>query len=202
MNWTSKFSPAPIVRALFCGLVLWGLSAQHSVAALFTLADDNSTASFDTQDPANNYNWTVDGTGQLYQQAFWFRVGNAPEQSIHTLPLGGEVASNTNFDPGLDTLFVQYNGNGFQIQTRYVLDGGAAGSGASDMGEQISITNTGTSPLDYPFLSICRLRFERRPRGRFGRLHQSKYGTSVQAGIGIDRNGRHTGAYASRDRVL
>ena len=143
MNWTSKFSSAPIVRALFCGLVLWGLSAQHSVAALFTLADDNSTASFDTQDPANNYSWTVDGTGQLYQQAFWFRVGNVAEQSVHTLPVGVQGVSDSNFDGNNDTLFVRYvdGFDRFRIETRYILDGGTPGSGASDMAEQISITS-------------------------------------------------------------
>src|SRR6185295_8544965 len=141
---TSRFSSAAIVRGCACLIVIAafsGLFAQRSIAALFVLSDDNSSAAFDTAVPANNFNWQVDGINQLNQQAFWFRIGNVAEQSLHLLPIAGQVATNTNFDPANDTLFVRYNGAGFQADVRYVLDGGAPGSGASDMTEQISITN-------------------------------------------------------------
>src|SRR4029078_12424223 len=39
--------------------------------------------------------------------------------------------------------------------TRYTLDGGSPGSAASDMGEQISIINTGSLPLDLPFFKYA-----------------------------------------------
>src|SRR5687768_13056009 len=95
---------ASVVRAIFCGLVLLGLfsqSATRSFAGLFTLTDENSQVDFDTASSANAFNWRVDGGDQLFQQAFWFRVGNTPEQSVHSLPVAFELASNTNSDPGL-----------------------------------------------------------------------------------------------------
>jgi PEP-CTERM motif len=128
-------------RDFLCGLLVLGLSgmlAQNSVAGLLSLADDNSAADFNTDSQANAYSWTVDGVDQLFQQAFWYRIGNAPQSSLDTLPHPTEGTTDTNFDNDDDTLFVRY-------------DGGALGSGASDMGEQISITNLGASPLDFHF---------------------------------------------------
>lgn len=142
------------LRVFFTGMFLLGLfsqSATRSLAALFTLSDENSVVQFDTSSPSNAYSWTVDGQDQLFQQAFWFRVGNTAEQSLHSLPIGFQLASNTNSDPGLDTLNVVYNGAGFDVEVSYRLDGGIAGSGASDMGEQIRITNNTGAPLDFHF---------------------------------------------------
>jgi len=143
---------------LFCSFVLAAFSAataQQSVAALFTLTDENSVAQFDTATPANNFNWFVDGNDILAQQAFWYRVGNVAEQSLNLLPIGVQGISDSNFDGNPDTLFVRYNGAGFRVETRYTLDGGAPGSGASDMGEQISITNTLGSPMDFHFFQYA-----------------------------------------------
>jgi hypothetical protein len=124
---------------------------QHCDAGLFSLEDDNSTASFNTGSPSNNSNWSVDGENQLNQQAFWFRVGNAAEQSLHTLPILAESATDTNLDFDLDTLFVRYNGGAFWAEVRYALDGGTSGSGSSDMSEQISIINRTGAPLNFHF---------------------------------------------------
>lgn len=153
MNMTSRFRFAPVVRALalcsFCLFSLSGFFAQSAVAGLFTLTDDNSAVQFDTDSQANAFTWTVDGQNQLAQQAFWYRIGNTAEQSLDTLLHPTEGTTDTNFDGDDDTLFVRYNGVGFDVEVRYVLDGGIAGSGASDMGEQISITNFGSAPLDF-----------------------------------------------------
>src|SRR5437868_13133350 len=105
---TSRISFATVWRALFFGLVLCGLAgpaAQHSVAALFTLTDHNSISQFDTASQSNNFNWFVDGTDYLAQQAFWYRIGNVPEQSVHALPIGVQGTSDANFDGNPDTLF-------------------------------------------------------------------------------------------------
>jgi hypothetical protein len=136
------------------GLMVFALAlafAPQTFAGLFTLADDNSTANFNTASSANNSDWSVDGEDQMNQQAFWYRVGNSAEQSLHSLPIAFESAFNTNIDPNLDTLFVRYTGAGFNADVRYTLDGGALGSGSSNMGEQISITNTSGAPLDFHF---------------------------------------------------
>ncbi len=154
---TARFAQATS-RVLVCSVFLVGLTAQRSSAGLFTLVNENSSAKFDTADPDNNYNWTVDGVGQLYQQAFWFRVGSSgPEQSVHLLPIDIEGSTDTNFDGDPDSLFVRYldPNNGFKIETRYALSGGTNGSGASGMSEQISITNTGSVPLAFHFFQYA-----------------------------------------------
>src|SRR5438874_10100500 len=127
----------PALRGLSCFLAVAGVAVctpQHASAALFTLTDGNSVSQFDTATQSNNFNWFVDGNDKLAQQAFWFRVGNVAEQSLHTLPIAVQGTTDSNFDGNPDTLFVRYNGPGFQADVHYVLDGGVAGSGASDMG--------------------------------------------------------------------
>src|SRR3954468_24302409 len=88
---TSRNISCAVARGLFCSFVLAAFSAatvQQSVAALFTLTDDNSIAQFEPAAPANNFNWFVDGNDILAQQAFWYRTGSAgPEFSLHTLPI-------------------------------------------------------------------------------------------------------------------
>jgi hypothetical protein len=171
MIMTSRIISSATLRAAICAIILlvvMGPAAQLSIAALFTLTDDNSTAHFDTESQANNDSWIVDGVNQLHQQAFWYRIGQGdlvPEHSVHELAIGGQIASNTNFTPGLDTLDVLYNGAGFQIETKYSLDGGVLGSGSSDLGEQISITNTSASPLDFHFFQYADFDLRATPAG-------------------------------------
>jgi hypothetical protein len=149
---TSRPRCRKTVRAHFIALLgVFLFSAQCARAGLFTLADENSSILFNTASPTNASNWQVDGVDQLNQQAFWYRVGNTAEQSVHSLPIAFEMASNTNFDPNLDTLFTRYLGAGFHIDMHYSLDGGLPGSRTSDLAEQISISNTGSSPLDFHF---------------------------------------------------
>ena len=124
MNRICSVFLAAVVRASACGLILAGLAgpmAQQSTAALFTLVDDNSTASFQTASADNNFDWHVNGVDQLSHQAFWFRIGNTAEHSVHTLPIDTQGATDTNFDGNLDTLFVRYHGEGFRIDTHYTL---------------------------------------------------------------------------------
>ena len=146
MKKTSLFGLGTL--ALGCCIMLSGVS----FAGTFTLVDGNSIAAFDTSLPDNHYSWEVDGVDHLFQQAFWFRLGTVdPETSLHTLPIDVEGTTDTNFDGDDDTLFVRYIGLDFDAEVRYTLDGGAPGSFASDLAEQVSITNTGSIPLDFHF---------------------------------------------------
>ena len=141
----------PLLGGLFAAV-----APQRADAALLTLIDGNSSADFDTAASANNYNWFVDGNDKLAQQAFWYRIGPAgPESSVHTLSIGLQGLTDGNFDGNSDTLFVRYNGAGFRIETTYTLRGGTPGSGASDMGELITIYNLGASPLDFHFFQYA-----------------------------------------------
>jgi hypothetical protein len=156
MRSTSRY------RAALCGLCssaivagFAGFASQRASAALFTLIDGNSIAQFDTATQSGNYNWTVDGSDVLAQQAFWYRIGNVAEQSVHLLPIAVQGTSDSNFDGSPDTLFVRYSGGGFGIETHYTLDGGLPGSGAADLTEQISITNLLNSPMDFHFFQYA-----------------------------------------------
>ena len=136
--------------AALCSLAGGAIQSAHG--GLFTLTDDNSTASIDTGSSAGMFNWTVDGENQLAQQWFWYRVGNvAGEAPISGLKIALEGTSDLNFDTNPDALFTRYLGNGFQLELRYALDGGTKGSGSSDISEQISIINTTDGPLDFHF---------------------------------------------------
>ena len=157
MRWTSRS------RAASCGLsciiivaAFAGFAPHPASAALFTLTDGNSIAQFDTATQANNFNWFVDGSDILAQQAFWYRIGNvSAEQSVHSLPIALQGTSDSNFDGNPDTLFVRYNGPGFRAETHYALNGGLAGSGAADITEQISISNLLDSPMDFHFFQYA-----------------------------------------------
>lgn len=149
------------MRKLFgiggCGAVALAAFAgfgQPARATLITLTDLNSTVNFDTQSQLGMYDWYVDGVDHMYQQWFWYRVGSTgPEASLDTLTQVGAFAVDTNpfTDQGVDVLTVLYRGAGFDVEVKYSLQGGNAGSNISDVGEQIKITNTGERALDFHF---------------------------------------------------
>jgi hypothetical protein len=130
---------------------LFGPFAHRASATLFTLNDGNSSIDFDTSSSTNSSNWVVDGVNHLTSQAFWYRVGNAAEQPLNSVPHPNELASNTDFDPGLDTLTIQYDGVGFTVTVSYSLAGGAPGSLVAGMTENITINNNGIGNLDFHF---------------------------------------------------
>jgi hypothetical protein len=129
-------------------LCLAPVSAAH--AGIFTLEDHNSTVEIDTAGGSGVFNWTVDGVDQLAQQWFWFRTSAADLfQPVNVLPVDLEGTNDLNFDGDDDALFVRYAGRGFDVEFRYVLAGGAVGSKASDLAEQIKITNMSNLPLHF-----------------------------------------------------
>jgi hypothetical protein len=124
------------------------LAALHCASqahASIQLADLNSTFDIDPSSQAGAFNWKVDGVDQLSKQWFWYRLGNTAEHSIDTLTL------NTATGNGTPVGTLNYTGPGFDLSLIYVLTGGSAGSGVSDVGETIRIRNTSLSPLDLHF---------------------------------------------------
>ena len=152
MDSTLNTSQAFAKRGLLSGVALVAATvAAPSYATMFTLVDDNSSAVFYTDGGLQN-NWIVDGTNHLYDQDFYYRLDdNSVAESISTLGINVEGVTDTNFDGDDDTLFVEYSGTGFTIETRWTLDGAIAGSDLSDMAEQITITNTGSTALTMSF---------------------------------------------------
>ena len=120
--------------------------ASPSFAAVITLVDNNSVAQIDPTTPAGMFNWFVDGQDQLTQQWFWYRVGTVnPEQPINTI--SAPILSL----PDPRTLYTTYNNGLFSVEVDYILTGSSPGSGISDIGESIRISNLTGAPLDFHF---------------------------------------------------
>jgi len=151
------------MKIIGCWLVVFFMLAVTATAqaALYTLTDDNSTAEIDPNSSDGVWSWTIDASDHMYQQWFWYRIGDAgPETSIDTLTLLGSLATNTDpfpGDPALDTLSLFYAdgvdlaSSTFTVEVSFNLDGGSTGSNLSDIAEQISITNLSDSTLDFHF---------------------------------------------------
>ncbi|MCC6125925.1 MAG: hypothetical protein IT426_13245 [Pirellulales bacterium] len=125
--------------------------AGEAKASIITLNDLNSTASFNVTSGEGMNSWIVDGANQLKQQWFWFREGTNPEQPINALSAPTVKVTDSNFNPGDDTLNVLYQGQGLKIVVSHTLTGGTAGSGKSDLAETITITNTSGIVKDLHF---------------------------------------------------
>jgi hypothetical protein len=149
-------------NGFFSFAFLLGVMGGTTHGALL-LGDGNSTLDIDLTPGAQlgAINWVIDGVNLLpavsggitdYRQWFWYRVGATPEASLDTLPLSVAGTSDVNFNGSPETAFVRYIGApGFKIEVTFKLTGGTPGSGISDIDEQISIVNTGGSPLSISF---------------------------------------------------
>jgi hypothetical protein len=127
----------------------------------FTISDGNSSAHFDTTSltPGSRVgmdNWTVDGTNHMYSQWFWIRAdGDTAERRLNSLNLLNSGTTDGNFDGNDDSLFLRYGGQGYTVVTRFVIQGGSAGSRVSDISEQITITNTSAAPRTFSFFQYA-----------------------------------------------
>jgi hypothetical protein len=120
--------------------VLVGAAAPGR-AAVFTLADNNSSIDVDPESQDGLFNWSIDGIDQMSREWFWFRIeGDTQESSLDTLNLTSTQASG-------NELLLSYAGTAFTADIKYTLSGDAAGSGFSSIDEKISLTNTGSNPL-------------------------------------------------------
>lgn len=152
-------------------------------AAILSLTDGNSSSAVDTGSGGMT-NWTVDGVNQLSQQSFWFRVGAAGgETALGSLALGVASLSDTNNNSLADTLYLPYLGGSFKVEVTYVLRGGTAGSGTSDIAESITITNTGATSLDFHFFQYTNLHLNGQTANdsvqiEFGRIARQTNGTT------------------------
>ncbi len=133
-------------------------TVSTSQAALFVLNDLNSSASFESATQAGQFDWVVDGKDYLEKQWFWYRVGPVgPEASVDTLPLLLSKSSDANLNPGNETLSLRYGVPAFTIDLVFLLTGGPANSGTSDIAESIKISNTSGEPLEFHFFQYVDL---------------------------------------------
>jgi hypothetical protein len=144
MMYQSREKVVPLVfSALAISTILFVFEAR---AQTFGITNGNSFALIDPNSQAGMRNWTVDGVNQLYQQWFWYRIGNhGGESSIDTL----SAATITSPGPGL--LSTTYGNSKLSVEVDYALQGGSAGSGTADMKESITLRNVSTSTLSLHF---------------------------------------------------
>ena len=139
-----------VSAAVVAALVAMAPPRAH--AAPIALSDLNSSVSIDPDSQNGVYSWVVDGTSQLFQQWFWYRIGSTgPESSIDTISAANALVNNTNHNPGNDTADILYTNGTLSVDVTYSLRGGPAGSRQSDLGEQVVITNNSQSALDLHF---------------------------------------------------
>jgi len=135
-------------RILWMLFVVVALVAYTPVcSADVTLIDGNSQVTIDPASQAGTNAWLVNGANYLFQQWFWYRLGGAPESSIDTLTLTGVT-------PFLGTrgVSLDYTSAGFfTMRVDYILAAGPVGSPSADLGETITIVNTGGTSLDFHF---------------------------------------------------
>jgi hypothetical protein len=132
--------------------VVAGLAAFVCQAQIVTLTDNNSVAQIDPHSQAGMFNWSVQGQNELYQQWFWYRIGDAGGAMQHSIDtIGAPVVTMY----GAREMSSLYTGAGFTLNIDYLLTGGAfvgAGQTAnSDIGESIRIVNTSAAPLVFHF---------------------------------------------------
>jgi hypothetical protein len=139
-----------LVGAVLAGFMLAGSQAK---AAPLALSDGNSTATIDWESQDGMESWTIDGTEHLFQQWFWYRVGDVgPESSINTLPNTNASTGSIDGEPGDELASLKFENAGFSIEISYTLHGGTAGSGTADIAESISIKNKSlTTSLPFHF---------------------------------------------------
>lgn len=128
------------------GVGLLTFQTLRTSAQVYTLTDNNSSASLNVGSQAGMYNWTVDGINQLDQQWFWYAIGNAAPASIDT------ISAASVSQPMNDYLTTSYTSvSGYNLGIKYTLSGGNPGSGQSDLGETVTINNTSASSIDFRF---------------------------------------------------
>jgi hypothetical protein len=155
------------------------LPANRSRAQIVTLVNNNSTALVNTASQAGVFSWSVDGVNQLFQQWFWYRIGNDPashESSIDTISapsISGVTASS------LTTTYS--HPAAYNVSVTYNLAGGNAGTGLSSMTEQVRFNNTSTNSFVLHFFQYSDFDLQGSPTGDAVQLGKNSQGLFNEA---------------------
>ena len=140
---------------------LLGAAAVPAIAVPtgYTLTNGNTSVSIDPTNSDGMYNWTVDGTNQLQQQSWWYRVGTGAQSEINNVPLSSvtEMSTNGGSDNWLNATYTDV-AQAFQLSITYMVTGGQTGSGVSDISETMKVINTSTTnSLNYHLFDYANL---------------------------------------------
>ena len=154
-------------------LVLVAALAAPQAQADVILTSGNSQVTIDPTSQAGMCSWTVNGTEQMYQQWFWYRVGSTgPESSIDTLSAPGIVKS------GTDQVDLTYTGNLMSVLVRYTLTGGST---SADVAETIKVTNTSASNLALHFFQYSDFDLNGTDVGDTAQIYAPLHNTVIQS---------------------
>jgi hypothetical protein len=139
-------------RVLFAVAACLACFELTSQAAVVTLTDGNSVAQINPSTSDGMFNWSVQGFNQLYQQWFWYRVGDAAGSMQHSIDtISTPVVSLF----GTREMSSTYTAQNFTLSIDYLLTGGSfVGPGQmanSDIAESIRIINTSATTLTFHF---------------------------------------------------
>jgi hypothetical protein len=143
----------------FVGALAFAMVAPGNAVALTELLqDENSSAQFTANAGGTQLQatWTVDGISQLFEQNFYIDIGAtgaAPTNLAGIVPTAFS-ATDTNLSGFNNNLFVRWDdvdGSGVRVDINFSLDGATGGSGLSDLGEQIDISNFSGQAVDIRF---------------------------------------------------
>ncbi|PWU14749.1 MAG: hypothetical protein C5B50_16640 [Verrucomicrobia bacterium] len=115
-------------------------------ATVYTLVNNNSSATLDLGTSAGLNSWVVDGQNQENQQWYWFRIGpSGPQMDLTAITTSPFVTINSASQ--LTALYT--NGGNYGVQLQYTLAGQAPGSGNSGLTESVRVFNyNASSTLD------------------------------------------------------
>lgn len=150
----------------FCGLciaaAIWAASPMFSSTArgestVLTSNNSSLTINYSPVSPEPFItNWTVDGINQYGgspagSEDFQISTGGGPLVELNSM------STSPTSPPPPGVFSALYTGTGFTVSVDETLLGGLSGSGASDLGEEVVINNTGASPLAFKLLQIVNL---------------------------------------------
>jgi hypothetical protein len=126
--------------SLITCVVLHGLAGAQTA----TIANRNSTITFDLGSSAGMNSWTVNGFNQLNQQWFWFGIGSGPLLDVSQIsaPIYSAIGN---------TISVAYSNSQYEVDLDYTLLGFGTGSGKSSLTEQVNFVNHTASAIDLHF---------------------------------------------------
>jgi hypothetical protein len=138
----------------FCGILILGLTTnvRAEVAPVVTLEHANSVVTIDPTSQAGMLSWVVDQKNYDAQQWFWYRIGETDmEHSIDTIAAPSIYQFDADGDGIVNGVRLTYSRNDIDVIVSLTLMGGDAGSGWSDISEQISVKNktATTMPLHF-----------------------------------------------------
>jgi len=148
-----------LTRACVGAVAFAMLAPANAVPLSESLTDENSNATFVANTGASQLQatWIVDGVSQLFEQNFYIDLtgttGNAPINLAGLQPTAFS-ATDTNLSGNNNNLFVRWdniNQSGVDVHINFSLDGASAGTGLSDLGEQISIDNNSGQAVSIRF---------------------------------------------------